>query len=397
MNIPIQHGGNPSAIRRRLGLGDAPLLDFSASLNPLGPPPKSLEAARSAIDRVDVYPEPGGPKLVERLAEFHQVPADRIVIGAGTTELIGLIGQSLREVLAFHAQALGDPTKPLSHLIEPTYAEYRRVSKHNELRAQVWGEHILGWEQDVFPVNANGIFWTGHPNNPTGLAWDRSTLLAHVKKTLGLLTIVDEGFLPFLSDEADRSVVNWAATLDNLLVLRSFSKFFAMPGLRVGYAIAPPDMVLRLRQFQDPWTITAPAEAAAIAALDDVEYQQRSVEFIAQESTRVVEALWEIEGVRPVWPDRIRPDRAATLPNFLLLSLTQTDWDSGGLQEALARRGLLVRECSDFPGLEVGALLTGPDQLVATRGHLRIGLRTTEENNRLLAELEDLLEAGPTG
>jgi threonine-phosphate decarboxylase len=397
VNIPIQHGGNPSDVRRRLGLGDAPLLDFSASLNPLGPPATALEAARSAIDRADVYPEPGCPRLVERLAEFHQVPADRVIVGAGATELIGLIGQSLREVLAFHAQALGDPTKPLSHLVDPTYAEYRRISKHNELRAKVWGEHVLGWKQDVFPVGANGIFWTGHPNNPTGLTWDRSTLLDHVGKTLGLLTIVDEGFLPFLADEAERTLIPSAARLDNLLVLRSFSKFYAMPGLRVGYAIAPSDMVTRLRQFQDPWTVSAPAEAAALAALDDREYAERSVEFVAKESARVVERLWEIEGVRPVWPDRKRPESAPPLPNFVLASLSQTDWDSGGLQEALARRGFLVRECSDFPGLEVGALLTGPDQLIATRGQIRIGLRTSEENDRLLTELEGLLESGPNG
>ncbi len=397
MNIPIQHGGNPWEIRRRLGLGSAPLLDFSATLNPLGPPSGALEAARSAIGQAGIYPEPGCPRLVERLAEFHQIPTDRVIVGAGATELIGLIGESLREVLAFHAQALGDPGKPLSHLVDPTYAEYRRISKHNELRAKVWGEHVLGWRQDVFPIDANGIFWTGHPNNPTGLAWDRTTLLDQVAKTLGLLTIVDESHLPFLADEADRTLIASAAQLDNLLVLRSFSKFYALPGLRVGYAIAPPDMVTRLRQFQDPWTIAAPAEAAALAALEDREYRQRTVEFMATEVARVVERLWEIEGIRPVWPDRIRPDSAPPLPNYVLVSLTQTDWDSGGLQEALARRGYLVRECSDFAGLEVGALLTGPDQLVATRGQIRIGLRSSLENDRLLEELEDLLEAGPTG
>jgi threonine-phosphate decarboxylase len=396
VNLPIHHGGDPSAVRRRLGLGDASLLDFSASLNPLGPPPSALEAARRAIDRADRYPEPGCPSLVERLAEEHGVPANRVIVGAGTTELIGLIGESLREVLAFHAQALGDPSKPLSHLVDPTYGEYRRVSKHNELRGKVWGEHILGWEQDVLPRGSNGIFWTGHPNNPTGLAWDRSTLRDFVDETQGLLTIVDEGYLPFLPDEADRTLIGAAASRDNLLVLRSLSHFHAMPGLRVGYAVAPADMVTRLRQYQDPWTVTAIAEAAALAALDDADYRERTVELIARESTRLIQRLWEIDGLRPAWPDRVRPASSPPLPNFVLVSLTQTDWDSIRLHEALARRGFLVRECSDFPGLEVGALLTGPDQLIATRGHLRISVRTPEENDRLLVELEGLLESGPS-
>ncbi len=395
MNHPIQHGGDPSGIRRRLGLGDVPLLDFSASLNPLGPPPRVIEAARRAMDQADRYPEPGCPRLAERIAEYHEVPVNRVIVGAGSTELIGLLGHSLREVLAFHAESLGDPLRPLSHFVDPTYGEYRRVSSRHELRAKVWGEHILGWEQDVLPHQANGIFWTGHPNNPSGRAWDRQTLAKFVDATLGLLTIVDEGYLPYLPDEAERSLVGSVVSRDNLLVLRSFSSFYAIPGLRVGYAIAPPDMVTRLRQFQDPWTVSASAEAAALAALDDREYAERSVEFIPGESARLLDRLWEIPGLRPAWPDRNRPESAPSIPNFVLVSLTQTDWDSPGLHEALARRGFLVRECSDFPGLEVGALLTGPDQLVATRGHIRIAVRTAEQNDRLLGELAVLLRSDP--
>ena len=396
MNFPIQHGGDPAGLRHKLGLGDdAPLLDFAAIVNPAGPPPSAIEAARAALGRADRYPEPGYPRLVERLAEFHEIPADRIIVGAGTTELIGLIGQSLREVLAFHAQAIGDPTRPLAHLVDPTYAEYRRSSKHNELRAKVWGEHVLGWQQDVLPREANGLFWTGHPGNPTGRAWDRPTLASFVDETQGLLTVVDETYLPYFPDEADRTMIPAVASRENLLVLRSFSSFYALPGLRVGYAVAPPDMVRRLRQFQDPWTVTVPAEAAAIAALGDSDYRSGAVERTALESRRLLERLWNLPGLRPAWPDHTRPDSAPPVPNFVLASLTQTDWDSVALQAALARRGFLVRECSDFPGLEVGALLTGPDQLVATRGQVRIAVRVPEENDRLVLALAGLLAEGP--
>ncbi len=397
MKHPITHGGDPSGVRRRLGLGDAPMLDFSAGVNPLGPPPRAVEAAREALGRVDAHPEPGCPRLTERIADLHGIPPARVIVGAGTTELIGLVGQSLREVLAYHAQALGDPSRPLAHLVDPTYGEYRRVSALNELRAKVWGEHVLGWAQDALPKEAAGIFWTGHPNNPTGRAWDRATLEAFVDATLGLLTIVDEGSLPFLADEADRSLVGAAATRDNLLVLRSLTRFYAMPGLRVGYAIAPPDMVTRLRQYQDPWTVTAAAEAAALAAIDDEEYRARTLDLVPREAARLVDRLWEIPGLRPAWPDRARPPGAPPPANFVLVSLTQTDWDSTRLHEALARRGLLVRECSDFPGLEVGALLTGPDRLVATQGHIRVAVRTPAEDDRLLAALAELLRSDPPG
>ena len=227
---PIPHGGNPASVRRRFGLGDTPLVDFSASLNPLGPPPAALAAAREALDRVDRYPEPGCPLLTERLAERHGVPVDRVIVGAGTTELIGLIGQSLREVLALHAIKRGDPAIPVSHLVEPTYGEYRRASVLNELRTEVWSRHVLGWRQDFLPRTAAGVFWTGHPDNPTGRAWDRDRLLALVDDTLGLLTVVDEAFLPFLPDESERTLIGAVAARENLLVLRSLTSFSPSPG-----------------------------------------------------------------------------------------------------------------------------------------------------------------------
>lgn len=392
---PIAHGGDLAGIRRRFGLGDLPLVDFSTSLNPIGPPAGVIDAARRAIDRVRQYPETGCPRLTERLAEMHGVATDRILVGAGTTELISLIGQSLREVLALHAQELGDPRLPLSHLVEPTYAEYRRNSVLNEIRTQIWVKHPLGWAHEFLPRSANGIFWTGHPNNPTGRAWDRDHLLSLVDDTQGLLTVVDEAFLPFLPDEGERTLTTSVPARDNLLVLRSLTKIHAIPGLRVGYVVASPDMVTRLRQYQPPWSVSPEAEAAAIFSLEADEHRERTVAYVAEEVPRVAERLWDLPGLRPAWPARERPADAPPLPNFLLVSLTDTSWTSAGLHEALARRGLLVRECSNFHGLDPDAVLTGTDQIVATRGHIRIGIRTPDENRLLLETLEELLLQQP--
>jgi threonine-phosphate decarboxylase len=383
-----------TAVRRRLGLGDRPLIDFSGCFNPLGPPPQAVEAAHRALDRIHQYPDPGSPRLTERLAEHHGVDVDRVIVGAGTTEIIGLLGQCLREVLELHARELGDPRLPMAHLVEPTYGEYRRTCGLNNLRLEIWQKHVLGWEQDFLPRSASGIFWTGHPNNPTGRAWNRDRLLQFVDDSQGLLVVVDEAYLPFLPDEAERTVTHIAAGKGNLLALRSLTKIFATPGLRIGYAIASADMITRLRDFQSPWSVSPPAEAAAIAALDDDEYLERTVEVVGAETARLIDHLWDIPGVRPVWPGRDRPEDAPGLPNFLLFSLTDTPLTSLQVHEALARRGFIVRECSDYHGLEVGALLTGPDQLVATQGHLRFALRSKAENDRLLAALEGILSEG---
>ena len=155
------------------------------------------------------------------------------------------------------------------HLAEPTYGEYRRTSAQNGLNSKNWAEHILGWVQDDEPDGATGLFWTGHPNNPTGRAWERDRLLALIERNPSLITIVDEAYLPFLPDEAERTVVREATERDNLIVMRSMTKIYAFPGLRIGYTVGPVDLIRKMKRAQQPWTVTTAAEVAAIAALED--------------------------------------------------------------------------------------------------------------------------------
>jgi threonine-phosphate decarboxylase len=301
----------------------------------------------------------------------------------------------LRDSLTRRARELGDPDMALAHLTEPTYGEYRRTSAQNGLNTKVWADHVLGWDQRVLPEGATGIFWTGHPTNPTGRAWDRDRLLGFVDRSPALLTIVDEAYLPFLPDEAERTLVPAVADRDNLVVLRSMTKIYAFPGLRIGYAVAPADMAARLRRWQQPWTVTTAAEIAARVAVDDDDYVRRTVEHIATESARLTDLLWDIPGVRPAWPGRDRPADAPPPPNFILISLVGTPWTSTGVQDALARRGLFVRECTNYRGLEVGAVVTGPDVEVETQGHLRICIRSRAENDLLLRNLAEILASEP--
>ena len=388
---------SPTTGPDREGPGSRSQLDFSRTLNPLGPPPAALAAAREAVAAVDRYPRSGAPRLTERLAALHGLPVDRVIVGAGTTELIGLIAQSLRDVLTLHARELGDPEQPVAHLVEPTSTRYRRASVRNGLRTQAWKGHVLGWAQEDFPRSAAGVFWTGHPDVPTGRAWDRDRLLRLVDGSRALLTVVDESSLPFLPDEAARTLAGSVATRDNLLVLRSLTRIFALPGLRAGYALGSPDLVARLRQYQDPRSVSSVAEAAALAALDDRDHRERVQTLFPVESVRLLDRLWDISGLRPTWPARDRPPHAPDPPNFLLVSLTDSPWTSVEVRDALDRLGYLVRECSDFPGLEPGSLLTGVDQLVATRGHLRIAVRTPAENDRLLAALAEVMRTAEIG
>ena len=171
---PIQHGGNQAAIRARLKLGNRPLLDFSAPLNALGPPPGALAAVREATESIDRYPEPGSPRLIERLAEYHGVPADRIIVGAGTTELISPDRPDLPRVAGPPRPRAGRPrTSRWPTWSEPTYGEYRRTSAQNGLTPGSGASTPWDGSRTTSPRGPAGIFWTGHPNNPTGRAWDR--------------------------------------------------------------------------------------------------------------------------------------------------------------------------------------------------------------------------------
>jgi threonine-phosphate decarboxylase len=393
-----RHGGNAAEVRHRLGLGDLPLLDFSASLNPLGPPPRALEAARRAIDRVGQYPEPSCPNLVARLAAHHRVHESCIFVGAGSTEIISLIAQSCRLDRTEPTSEAGNREFPQAHHIEPTYGEYRRASDLNGLAARVHRPPTLAWRQSFFPRDAQGLLWTANPDNPFGRAWERNKLLQHVDASHRLLVVVDEAFLPFFPDEAARTVTTAAATRANLVALRSITKIHAMPGLRVGYAVGSPDNMARLRHFQNPWSVGPVAEAALTAALDDTEYLARSIDHIPTESAWLHDQIADIPGLRPAWPSASRPFDAPPRPNWVLASLVDTAWTSVDVHEALARRGILVRECSSFSGLEPGAVLRGPDgQEFPTQGHLRIAVRTRPDNEKLLASLSAVMRQPHAG
>lgn len=317
------------------------------------------------------------------------------MVGAGTTDLISLVGQALRDELLASARDDREPERPCSHLVEPTYGEYRRTSAQNGLTTRVWDADTFGWDQDFEFPGARGVVWTGHPNNPTGRAWDRGRLLDLIDRSPAGYTVVDEAYLPFLPDEAERTVVPCVVDRDNLIVMRSMTKIYAIPGLRIGYVVAAPDLLARLRRCQQPWTVTTAAELAALASVDDDEYLEQTLELIASESVRVTDRLWDVPGLRPGWPDRDRPEWAPPMANFVLASVVDTPWTSVQVQDALARRGLLVRECSNYHGLAPGSVVTGPGLALETRGHLRFCFRTPGENDLLLNTLDELMRSDP--
>ena len=340
------HGG---VVSRLLDASERDLLDFSQNINPLGAPAGALEAARRALDEeTGRYPDLGYPRLREALAMYLGAPPENIVPTNGGTEALFLA-----------ARAAGVGGKAL--ILEPTFSEYAAATRAAGFEPV---RRIARRPQDNFRLDLArleeledvALVFLCNPNNPTGDVLTRAEVLevaARVRER-GAALVVDEAFADF-SPEA-----SVAAEVDkNLYVARSLTKFFAIPGLRLGCLVcADPG---RVQEFQPSWSVNAVAAAAGTAAVRDRAFVDASVAEVARLREELFEALRALPGVAPF----------SGAANFLLVR------GPAGLPERLARRGVVVRGCEPFVGL-------GP-------GYFRVAVRGAGENGRLVAALREEL------
>jgi threonine-phosphate decarboxylase len=353
--LPKTHGGNVRDAVRRYGIAEKMVVDFSSSINPLGSSPAAKRAARKAIDCIDRYPDMDMSDLRAAIARYYGIKPEQVVCGNGSNALIHLIPRVFR------------PKKVLVPM--PTFSEYAAAVE------DAGGEVVplLLQEQNGYRIDPLDLSFAlkgvdmamlCNPNNPTGALTPKAEMVEILRSCCenGVRLVVDEAFIDFA--EAD-SLVKDAVQSSSLIVLRAFTKFYGMPGLRVGYAIADTGTAQRLRRGQEPWTIDTPSEQAAIAALTDWGYAKKTRRYIAKERARLLGGLRLIQGVEPF------PSSA----NFILLKIAGID--SQLLTDRLGRRGLLVRDCSSFPGLD--------------NRYIRIAVRTWWQNRRLLKALREIL------
>ncbi|WP_318358394.1 threonine-phosphate decarboxylase CobD [Enterobacter sp.] len=351
-----EHGGNIREAAGLLGIAPEALLDFSANINPAGMPPSLVRALVDNIHVAGRYPDVEYRSLHQQLAAHHALPEAWVLAGNGETEAIFTLVHGLA------------PRRAL--LVTPGFAEYRRALTlvGCEIRDFALREDD-GWQVteailDALTPDLDCLFLCT-PNNPTGLMPDENLLSAIAArcKTEGIALILDEAFIDFIAGAG--GFVAHLADNPHIWVLRSLTKFYAIPGLRLGYVLNSDEQAMaRLRSRQMPWSINAFAALAGEIVLHDTTYQQATWQWINTERPRLYQALRDIAGLT-LWPGEA---------NYLFLRCDVPELD---LQRALLEEHILIRSCSNYPGLDAR--------------YYRVAVRSQAENDRLIAAMQRVL------
>ncbi|MFE8702983.1 threonine-phosphate decarboxylase CobD [Cytobacillus sp. FJAT-54145] len=346
------HGSNPQYLYQELGLS-LPLdyIDFSANINPLGPPQVLKEKWADFYNEINDYPDPYGVRLKQLIAKKENVHEDTILLGNGGAELITLIGRLLygKDVL----------------IVSPTFSEYEKACRVNKCTVHY---HLLqepNWGLSVSDLNLekmNAVFLC-HPNNPTGVQYSYSTILAVLEKCEqnGAYLVIDEAFYDFLEDYIPLTPL--LQRYPNLILLRSMTKMYSIPGIRLGYVLANWTVIKKLAGYQPHWSVNSLAMMVGEECLREESFTLHTQTYISQER-KVLFSFFEKAGFE-YSPSRV---------NFYLVrdsSLT----DQLPLFYFLLKKGIVPRHTFNFPNLE--------------GRWLRFAVKSKEENARLMEVLSE--------
>ncbi len=356
-----KHGGNPWGLAKRLGIPVSDLLDFSADLNPFGPPPQLGGLLEDALEHVAHYPEPTYREFREAAGEALHLDPDFILPGNGSVDLIHRIARWRGASKAVVAA--------------PTFTEYERA-------VQVQGSSVIHRffeqrENRFDPPSIESmllpdaqILFLCNPNNPTGTLWPEGQLLELVDRCRcrEILVVVDEATMDLVRDGLRYTLASHVERFPNLLVLRSLTKGYGVPGLRAGYLAAAPEVIEDLSQRQPPWVMNGIAAFVGSRLLWDSGFLKRSRERLEMARVEMDRMLRFI----PEW------EVFSSASNFILCRLPSGEMRNDRLADQLQEQRILIRTCDDFTGLEPGRFI-------------RMSVRSQEENRRLTQALSEVL------
>ena len=384
------HGGNIYKVFREKNIKE--ILDYSSNINPYGIPDSLKKRITENLEILERYPDPDYIELRQKLAHLNKVDVPNIILGNGATEIIFLFMKVI------------NPKKIL--IAAPTFGEYERAVKATE---RVEDSSILGnsnkkkydeksfgkqkieieyfelKESDDFKLNIGNLknelakkydlLIICNPNNPTGKFLKLSETEQILKECNKYNTklFIDEAFIDFLEDGMKKSIINTKENKQNLFVTRAFTKFFAIPGLRLGYGIYfDKNLEKGISEKKEPWSVNNIAEIAGLTVLDDTEYIEKTLKWIKEEKIYMYEKLNEINGIKPY----------KTEVNFITVKIDEKLFSEGLnvkiLREKMLEQGILIRDASNFNFLD--------------ERFFRLAIKDRKNNDRVIETLKKIFD-----
>lgn len=364
------HGGNIYKIFREKNIDK--ILDYSSNINPYGLAENLKKEIFEKLFVLERYPDPDYIELREKIAEKNNLNIENIIVGNGATEIIFLFMKIL------------SPKKVL--IVSPTFGEYERAIKASTLANDSLEINYFELkETENFVLNIKNLetelennydlLILCNPNNPTGqfLKLKKLEEILKICEQKNTKLFVDEAFVEFVEDWENESIINSKENKENLFVIRAFTKFFAIPGLRLGYGICFNNNLLKkMLEKKEPWSVNNIADLAGKTVLDDENYIQKTKEWIKDQKKYMYENLNKIEGLRAY----------KTEVNFILLkiedNLLEKGLDVKNLRKKMLEKGILIRDASNF--------------IYLNKHYFRLAIKDKLNNEKVIETLTSILK-----
>ncbi len=354
-----KHGGNIESVAEKYNLVIDNIIDFSANINFVGAPPDVYGKLKEELEKITRYPEVDSETLKKKLAKKYGFEKENYIIGNGAVELIYILVELLK------------PKKSLVYA--PTFSEYQKalqtvnsqihyhyLKKENKFKLQ-----IKELKKEL--TDEIDLFFLCNPNNPTGNFISKDTvkqILEHNKKH-NIFTVIDEAFVDFMGRNI--SAISLLKKYNNLFILRSLTKFFAIPGLRLGFGIGKPKLIEKMHEYKDPWNVNVLAQKAGEIILNQDEYIKLTKKAIYKEKLFLYNELKRFKNIEIYYPNA----------NYIFIDLDNSEFSSKEVYKKLAQEGILIRNCSNYEGLD--------------ENYIRIAVKNRKDNQKLLEKLKSFL------
>ena len=371
------HGGNIFQFAHEQRIEPYEVVDFSANINPLGPSQRGLDALNAQLRYISHYPDATNDDVLNAIADTYGMDKHQIIVGNGAAELLYAICRLPGYTGAFvPAPGFSEYKEALEASKIPVRDIFYRPREDDNGKPYFEVPYLA---LETFAAELKGqdgriIVFLGNPNNPDGTLLDKDHIrtVASMLKDANSLLVIDESFIDFVGNdplqENEHSMRSLVNEFDNIIVVHSFTKFYAVPGLRIGAAFTNETLITQLQQYIPSWSVNTLAQAYTKAALNDVDYIKRTKQELNEERAFMYNALDAIEGIT------VYPPSA----NFILFQVNQEGITANYINEELKKYNMIVRNCDSYVGL--------------TNHWVRIAIKDHDTNIKLVDKLTDILK-----